>query len=87
VRNTVAKVDFLAFISFSCETTIMVSSALETNQLTRRARRLADDLANVLANRFFRVFTSRDVIGVEVGGSVKNVIALSAGMCEVRRTK
>ena len=30
----------------------------------------------------FRCFTSKDVIGVEVGGAVKNVIALAAGMCE-----
>ena len=43
---------------------------------------LADDLADVLTNDHFRVFTSRDVIGVEVGGSVKNVIAIAAGMSE-----
>ncbi|CAN0388186.1 unnamed protein product, partial [Ectocarpus sp. 8 AP-2014] len=30
----------------------------------------------------FRCFTSKDVVGVEVGGAVKNVIALAAGMCE-----
>lgn len=27
-------------------------------------------------------FTTKDVIGVEIGGAVKNVIALAAGMCE-----
>ena len=43
---------------------------------------LADDLADLFSNENFRVFTSKDVIGVEVGGAVKNVIALSAGMCE-----
>jgi len=46
---------------------------------------LADDLASVMTNDHFRVFTSRDVIGVEVGGSVKNVIAIAAGMCEGER--
>ena len=30
----------------------------------------------------FRVFTSRDVIGLEIGGAVKNFIAVAAGMCE-----
>lgn len=45
-------------------------------------RQLADDLADVFGNEVFRVFTSQDVVGVEVGGSVKNVIALAAGMCE-----
>lgn len=43
---------------------------------------LADDLANLMSNDNFRVFTSQDVIGVEIGGAVKNVIALAAGMCE-----
>lgn len=30
----------------------------------------------------FRVYTSRDVIGVELGGAVKNVIAIGAGICD-----
>lgn len=43
---------------------------------------LADDLAELMSSDNFRVFTSKDVIGVEIGGAVKNVIALAAGMCE-----
>jgi len=43
---------------------------------------LADDLADLLSCDNFRVFTTRDVIGVEIGGAVKNVIAIAAGMCE-----
>jgi len=43
---------------------------------------LVTDLADLMSSDNFRVFTSRDVIGVEVGGAVKNVIALAAGMCE-----
>jgi glycerol-3-phosphate dehydrogenase (NAD(P)+) len=30
----------------------------------------------------FRVYTSRDLIGVELGGALKNVIAIAAGMCD-----
>lgn len=41
-----------------------------------------DFFLQVLSSPTFRCFTSKDVIGVEVGGAVKNVIALAAGMCE-----
>ena len=43
---------------------------------------LARDLAALVSDGRFKCFTSTDVIGVEVGGAVKNVIALGAGMCE-----
>ena len=31
---------------------------------------------------FFRVYTSTDVVGVELGGAAKNVIAIAAGVCD-----
>jgi glycerol-3-phosphate dehydrogenase (NAD+) len=43
---------------------------------------LARDLATLLSDENFKVYTSKDVMGVEIGGAVKNVIALAAGMCE-----
>jgi glycerol-3-phosphate dehydrogenase (NAD+) len=45
-------------------------------------RDLACEFSDILSSRSFRVFTSRDVIGLEVGGAVKNVIAVAAGMSE-----
>ncbi len=30
----------------------------------------------------FRVYTNHDIVGVELGGSIKNVIAIAAGVCE-----
>lgn len=30
----------------------------------------------------FRVYTSRDVVGVELGGALKNVMAIGAGVCD-----
>ncbi len=31
---------------------------------------------------FFRVYTHDDIIGVEVGGALKNVVAIAAGICD-----
>ncbi len=36
----------------------------------------------VMATPYFRVYTSDDVIGVELGGSLKNVIAIAAGVID-----
>lgn len=37
---------------------------------------------NLFINESFRVYTSTDVIGVELGGSLKNIIALGAGISD-----
>ncbi len=44
--------------------------------------RFANQVAELFGCETFRVFTSRDVVGVEIGGAVKNVIAIAAGMAE-----
>jgi glycerol-3-phosphate dehydrogenase (NAD(P)+) len=37
---------------------------------------------DVLSDRAFRVYTHDDTVGVELGGALKNVIAIAAGMCD-----
>ena len=39
-------------------------------------------LARALHNEYFRAYTSSDVIGVEIGGAVKNVLAIAAGTAD-----
>lgn len=41
--------------------------------------KLAARVQRVFSNDVFRAYTSTDVIGVEIGGAVKNVIAIAAG--------
>jgi glycerol-3-phosphate dehydrogenase (NAD(P)+) len=43
---------------------------------------LAAELQRLLATPALRLYTSQDVIGVEIGGALKNVIALAAGLSE-----
>ena len=45
-------------------------------------RSLAVFVQELFMNDYFRVYTSPDVHGIEIGGSLKNVIALAAGMSD-----
>lgn len=45
-------------------------------------KEVADKIQDTFMNEFFRVYTSPDVIGIELGGSLKNVIALAAGVLD-----
>jgi glycerol-3-phosphate dehydrogenase (NAD(P)+) len=44
--------------------------------------RYARELAESISGETFRAYTSTDIIGVEVGGAVKNVLAIGAGICD-----
>ena len=45
-------------------------------------RAVAEGVQDIFMNEVFRVYTSPDVLGMELGGSLKNVIALAAGMAD-----
>ncbi len=47
-----------------------------------KSRPAAEVVQDVLSNEFLRIYTSDDVVGVELGGALKNVIAICAGICE-----
>lgn len=42
----------------------------------------AERVQDVFMNGYFRVYTNQDVTGVEIGGALKNVIALAAGVID-----
>jgi glycerol-3-phosphate dehydrogenase (NAD(P)+) len=44
-------------------------------------RKLAELVQSELSNPTLRLYTSNDMVGVELGGAVKNVIAIAAGVC------
>ncbi len=47
-----------------------------------RSRRAAEIVQDAFMNDTFRVYITSDIIGVELGGALKNVIALAAGICD-----
>ncbi|ARD49441.1 glycerol-3-phosphate dehydrogenase [Sporosarcina sp. P37] len=42
----------------------------------------AERVQDLFMSNYFRVYTNKDVIGVELGGALKNVIALAAGISD-----
>jgi glycerol-3-phosphate dehydrogenase (NAD(P)+) len=43
---------------------------------------VAHKIQELFSTDYFRVYTNQDVVGVEIGGALKNVIALAAGVCD-----
>jgi glycerol-3-phosphate dehydrogenase (NAD(P)+) len=64
---------FAAEVARRMPTTVTVASL--NPQLARRVQ-------EVFATPYFRVYTHEDVTGVELGGSIKNVIAIAAGIVD-----
>lgn len=60
-------------VARSIPTTIVVSS---------EDMDYAYKVQDLFMTKYFRVYTNDDVIGVEIGGAVKNIIALTCGICD-----
>ena len=54
-------------------TTVVVASEDE---------KAAKEIQNIMMSKTFRVYTTNDIIGVELGGALKNVIALGTGITD-----
>jgi glycerol-3-phosphate dehydrogenase (NAD(P)+) len=42
----------------------------------------AKEIQNLFISSYFRVYTSNDLIGVELGGALKNIVAIAVGICD-----
>jgi glycerol-3-phosphate dehydrogenase (NAD(P)+) len=73
------KLCFLSGPSFAREVALKLPTAVALASYDPEAGSLIQQL---MSTPYFRVYTNADVIGVELGGSVKNVIAIAAGVLE-----
>jgi glycerol-3-phosphate dehydrogenase (NAD(P)+) len=70
---------FLSGPSFAKEVAQKLPTAVALASFAPEAGKQAQQ---IMSAPYFRVYTNPDVIGVELGGSVKNVIAIAAGVLE-----
>jgi len=63
--------------SFAREVALKMPTAVVS---ASRSAATAGTVQTVLATPYFRTYTSRDVLGVELGGALKNVMAIAAGI-------
>lgn len=47
-----------------------------------KTRKTAEKIQNIFMSPVFRVYISPDILGIEIGGALKNVIALAAGIAD-----
>jgi len=65
--------------SFAKEVAAKLPTAVTLASEDRKAGLLLQEIFNT---DYFRVYTHDDIIGVEVGGALKNVVAIAAGICD-----
>lgn len=53
-----------------------------TNVVAAKDLKTAEFIQNIIMGPNFRIYTSTDILGVELGGALKNVIALCAGISD-----
>ena len=53
----------------------VVAIASDNDELNKLAQ-------EIFHNKYFRIYVNKDIIGVEVGGALKNIIALGCGMID-----
>ncbi|MDX8359870.1 NAD(P)H-dependent glycerol-3-phosphate dehydrogenase [Cytobacillus sp. IB215316] len=53
-----------------------------TVTVTSKNMDIAENIQDIFINQHFRVYTNPDLLGVEIGGALKNIIALAAGITD-----
>ncbi|MEM1158489.1 MAG: NAD(P)H-dependent glycerol-3-phosphate dehydrogenase [Verrucomicrobiota bacterium] len=70
---TISGPSFAHEVSMSMPTAAVVAA---------ESMKLAEKIQQVVHDKTFRLYTSQDLAGVELGGALKNVYAIAGGMCQ-----
>ena len=78
-RGTAERLAFLSGPTFALEVGRGLPAAVT---VAARSEKVARRVQEALSTPSFRIYTSRDIVGVQIGGAVKNVIAIAAGISD-----
>ncbi len=73
------KLAVLSGPTIACEVAIGIPTTAVVASTDKRIRKTIQD---IFSSEAFRVYTNSDVIGVELGGSLKNIIAIACGVSD-----
>jgi len=60
----------------------MVAKQFTAMNIASKNKKAIKKVIEVFANKYIRLIPTTDVVGVEIGGSFKNVYAIAVGMCD-----
>jgi glycerol-3-phosphate dehydrogenase (NAD(P)+) len=78
-KNVRARLCFLSGPSFAAEVARRLPTAVT---IAAYDEAVAAHVQRLISTDYFRAYTTTDVVGVELGGALKNVIAIAAGTAE-----
>lgn len=80
LKETLGKpVSVISGPSFAREVMAKMPTAVTLGTEDKKTSLLLQEIFNT---DYFRVYTHDDIVGVEIGGAMKNVIAIAAGICD-----
>lgn len=82
VEEEISEENLVAFVALTgpSHAEEVIERAVTTVTCAATVAEVANEIQILFNNQYFRVYRVDDLIGVEVGGSIKNVIALAAGI-------
>ncbi len=60
----------------------VISKAPIISVIASRDLKVAALLQKIISSKYFRIYINKDINGIEIGGALKNVIAIAAGMSD-----
>jgi glycerol-3-phosphate dehydrogenase (NAD(P)+) len=82
IIKEIIKTEIIAVLSGPSIATEVARKVPTTVVVASKYMNIAEKVQNIFFTNYFRVYTSQDVTGVELGGALKNVIAIAAGILD-----